>query len=142
QQHGAGRTDAMGTLAGRLKRRWVAERREADAKRALELYRDAMEIASAREDWDQSYYHSINVAFLTLAFERNRQAATDQARSTLEYCVHATAGKWRSASEGEANLILGDRQSALEAYQKALEFMPSRREAEAMLRQATWVTEI
>src|SRR5205085_2604298 len=31
------KTDAMGTLAGRLKRRWIAERQESDAKESYAL---------------------------------------------------------------------------------------------------------
>src|SRR5262249_52417246 len=58
ESHGKDRTDAMGTLAGRLKRRWLLDHREEDYHRALQLYSDALELS--KEAPDQRYYHAIN----------------------------------------------------------------------------------
>jgi len=69
-------TDAQGVLAGRLERQWNREGRRRDAERALSLYRDAYETSKAKPDWDQAYYHGINVAYMTALYLDDR----DQAR--------------------------------------------------------------
>ena len=69
EQHyrsGTSSTDALGVLAGRLKRRWLAERRAADLERARQLYSEGLARAEAEGDAAQAYYHAINIAFLDL----------------------------------------------------------------------------
>ena len=81
-------TDAMGTLAGRLKRRWLRERREDDATRAMELYRQAYDL-SENSDPAQAYYHAINIAFMNLALSGSLPDAQIWARRALEHCSAA-----------------------------------------------------
>jgi pimeloyl-ACP methyl ester carboxylesterase len=137
--HSKGRTDAMGTLAGRLKRRWMLERRQEDYDRALQLYSDAMQLAQNLPD--QLYYHAINVAFLKLAAGEGRQAK-ELAQQVLEYAQHGDMLLWRMATRGEAFLIVGDFDSAIDAYARAMEAGPSIREIESMYKQAIWIAEL
>lgn len=130
-------TDPMGVLAGRLKRRWLAERRRADAEKALTLYTDALARAEAKGDALQAFYHAINCGFMNLAFGSDLTAAREYAQKALDYCAKSgTLNVWRYATEGEAYLYLGDTARALEGYGKALALKPEPRQAASMYQQA------
>ena len=144
---GHGGTDPLGVLGGRIKRRWLAEGRRADGERALELYRLGLERSAAAEDHEQAFYHAINVAFLELAFARDRRAARQLAEQALGHCDrHAAAAAsetlWSLATRGEAQLLLGRDAEALAAYAAAIAREPSPRELDSMFVQATHLTEI
>jgi len=118
-------TDAMGVLAGRLKRRWLVERRMDDAEKACELYQQGFEISEQVGKHDQAFYHGINVAFMQLAYRNQESAAQETARKVLEHCQAAKLDRWRLATEGEANLLLGKIDAAMESYQAAVNSNPS-----------------
>jgi tetratricopeptide (TPR) repeat protein len=130
-------TDAQGTLAGRLKRSWLSLGKQRDATSALELYRDAYAAAAAAGDHEQAAYLGINVAFLELTFEHDPNAARDVATDVLNSCARSRPGHWRSATAGEAELHLGDRDAALAAYREAVALEPTPRELESMYVQAS-----
>lgn len=135
-------TDAMGVLAGRLKRRWLVERRAADAQRARQLYSEAFASAVAAEDAAQAYYHGINVAFMDLAYARAAERARQMARKVLEHCVRAPLEYWRLATEGEAYLVLRNTRVAVQRYEAAVAMTPKPRELESTYRQAVWVAQL
>lgn len=139
ESHSKGRTDAMGTLAGRLKRRWMLERRQADYDRALQLYSDALQLSQNQPD--QLYYHAINIAFLKLAAGEGAKAK-ELAQQALDYAQHGEMLLWRTATRGEALLILGDLDAAVGAYAQALETGPTVREIESMYKQALWIAQL
>ena len=132
----------MGILAGRFKRRWVLERNKKDAERATELYSQAMALSEKADDPDQVYYHAINVAFMALAAESDKKKAGELARKALAHCAKAEDNLWRSATEGEANLYLGNDQEAVAGYQAALDKNPAPRQITSMFQQAIRVAEI
>jgi tetratricopeptide (TPR) repeat protein len=149
RQQGASSTDAMGTLAGRLKRRWLTSRRAADAERARDLYTQALEAAERRGDHAQAYYLGINVAFFHAAYSRDEQSAREAAVRVLEHCRAAGAGQertsdqmWRLATEGEANLLLGDAVTALARYEAALRHEPMPWQIASMYQQALHLARI
>jgi pimeloyl-ACP methyl ester carboxylesterase len=114
-------TDPLGTLAGQLKRRWLVEHRRLDAERAIALYREALQKAEAKSDSNQGFYLAINCAFMELAYGGDVNAAREFAARALQHC--AKSGKqdvWRYATEGEAQLYLGDHAAALDAYTRAI----------------------
>lgn len=120
---GSAMTDVLGVLAGRIKRRWLVGRERADWKRACELYGEGLRRAKAERNADQAHYHAINLAFLALMAQppaapvgENAQAF---AREALEQCRRASAHFWRTATEAEAQAILGNRDEALALYRKA-----------------------
>ena len=141
ETHGEDKLDAMGTLAGRFKRRWIAERRKADLDRAMELYGTGFRVAQAERIPDQVYYHGINLAFLYLATDA-LQSARIHAELALTSAAQGVNRKWSEATAGEAELILGHSDSGLVHYRRALEFNPSMREIEATYRQAMWIAEL
>jgi hypothetical protein len=125
---GTPKTDAMGTLAGRLKRRWLADRTEADAREALALYTQARDLARQAGDAAQAYYLGINVAFLQFAYEQRLDRARTTAAEVLADCAAVEAqgaetrvdSRWRLAAEGEALLLRGDTAAATKRYTQAL----------------------
>ncbi len=131
-------TDLTGVLAGRLKRRWLVERRAEDADASLRWYRQAFEQSRAAGDDRQVYYHAINVAFMEWAYKADRSAARAMADTALAACARSPVDRWRLATEGEAAIILGDDQSALTAYRQALALKPSPREIDSIYQQASF----
>lgn len=114
-------TDALGVLAGRLKRRWLVESRKADADEALALYRQGFE-ESFGKNAEQAFYHAINCAFMARAYSGDVTASMGYAQEALTQC--AASGKddvWRHATEGEAHIYLGHPDEADAAYLRALE---------------------
>ena len=121
-------TDVQGVLAGRLKRRWLVTRTEANYQSAARLYRQAYDqaIGNVPPDSDQAYYHGINLAFLELAHAQNYAAAIQKARflaaEVLSHCEKAQDPKqelWRLATEGDALTILGRWEEGLQRHRKA-----------------------
>lgn len=139
QEAGRSSTDALGVLAGRLKRRWLVERRAADADRALELYNQALDLSQANNNHPQAFYHGINVAFMTLVHLHDDTKASAMAKTVLGHCANAPMDKWRLATEGEANLIMGRTTEALRKYKRAIQQEPTPREIQSMYQQAMWI---
>lgn len=144
-----GDTDAMGVLAGRLKRRWLVEQQRDDAERARDLYAEGFKISAERNDAPQAFYHGINLAFMTLACgdkpEIERQTIARQlAQKVIEYCAQAPVNKWRLATEGEAKYVLGEKVAALGSYEVAVHSKPAPtpRELDSMYQQAIRLTSI
>lgn len=143
---GAGSSsDALGTLAGRLKRRWLAERVAADLSRARELYARGLELATAEVNHEQAYYHAINIAFLDLMASPHDSKAMSKPREMAElskkHCALAPESFWRIATEAEAELILGDLEHAVALYARAVSMAESPRAIDSMYSQAIRVAE-
>jgi hypothetical protein len=142
-QGGISYTDAFGTLGGRLKRRWLAERAEADLSRARHLYVSGLELAEAQGDHEQAYYHAINIAFLDLMASPPDSMVTSQVRELAKraqaHCALSPEQSWRMATEAEAELILGDLKRAVELYSSAISTAKSHRAIDSMYSQAILV---
>jgi pimeloyl-ACP methyl ester carboxylesterase len=128
-------TDVLGTLGGRIKRRWVGERRQSDAELALSLYAHGHELATARNDHEQAYYHAINLAFLALLYGGDVPRARTWAADALRHCADQEArlraenlpdkdALWRAATRGEALLVEGRTEEALAEYRRAVKRDP------------------
>jgi pimeloyl-ACP methyl ester carboxylesterase len=145
QYHGTN-TDPVGVLAGRLKRRWAHEHHEADGRRALELYSRGYATAQAASNDQQAFYMAINVAFMELALDPKdpavRQRSSQWATKALDHARRSPVEKWRCATEGEANLVLGNTELALENYRAAIAMQPSPRELSSMFQQAYHVADV
>ena len=138
-------TELAGVLAGRLKRRWLADPdvRQSEGERALQLYRNAFATASRKQDHAQAAYNGINAAFMTLALEHDRATAQSIARPVLDHCAAAPAERWNEPTEGEANVYLGDSVAALAHYRKALDQGGwDSRELDVMQCQAVWAARL
>lgn len=112
QEHKSEGPDVIEVLAGRLKRRWVVERKRSDVIRAMELYQRGYDLATGKTppDHDQAYYSGINLAYLEMAYGQDYTAARARAEQVLEHCaaaVRSDSKKWKLATEGDAMVILG-----------------------------------
>jgi pimeloyl-ACP methyl ester carboxylesterase len=139
EQAGLRGNDARGVLAGRLKRRWLREGRQADWQQALALYQQAFDDAVDQGDHHQAYYHGINVCFLLCAAGSEvDQAAAAMAHRVLQHCSQVKPGFWSLGTAAEAHLLLGHTTAALADYRAAvaLEPPPQPREMESMHAQA------
>ncbi len=139
ERQGRTGTDAMGVLAGRLKRRWLLERQAKDADAAKELYTKAYGLTGPAGNDAQAFYHGVNIAFMQLAYDSDLNAAKQTAEKVLVHCARASREKWRLATEGEANLYLGNTQAALDNYQAAVALNPNPWEIASMYQQAVLV---
>jgi hypothetical protein len=136
RSYGKSETDAMGTLAGRFKRRWKQDRRERDAEEALDLYQRAYE---STEKPDQQYYHAINIAFMHLVYKEDHARAAEWADRAIEHCEESLDGVWRLATMGEAHLVHRRAEKALEHYEYALDLQPEPWRTRSMYEQAVVV---
>ena len=141
---GRDRLDPRGVLAGRLKRRWLLERRQADFDREMQLYTESREAAMAKGNFAQAYYQGINVAFLLLASTADHdpvpQAALEAARLAFEHVELAPPNPWATATRGEALLLLGQLEEAIAEYRVASRAATSVRDRNSMYVQAAVVT--
>ncbi len=138
-------TDALGVMAGRIKRRWLVQRQQQDWDASRDLYARALDMAERNADHEQAYYHAINVAFLDLLKLPQSapvsKAVTAMARRALAHCGKAAPSSWRYATEGEAMLMLDKFPKACANYRQAIENIRSPREAQSMFGQAMRVAE-
>jgi pimeloyl-ACP methyl ester carboxylesterase len=135
-------TDAMGVLAGRLKRRWLVERRSDDAENASQLYQQTFAQAEKDARHDQAFYHGINVAFMQLAYRNQESVAQETAKKVLEHCRAAKLDVWRLATEGEAHLLLGNIDAAMSGYRAAVTCNPKPRQLDSIFQQAVRVASL
>ena len=135
-------TDATGVLAGRLKRRWMAEGRDADGARALNMYSEALERALSNDDSPQAFYHAINAAFMTWAYGQGEAAALELADTALTHARQTPGAPWSAATEGEALLYIRDGVAALAAYSRGLAGDHTPREVRSMYQQAAWASQL
>lgn len=137
---GTSSIDAIGVLAGRVKRRWLAERRADDLVGALDLYRSGFQKASVEENHAQCFYHAINVAFLFVVSSPPLSPAPDDAITwadrAISHCKQVEEDRWQLATLGEAYLIRGESRYAEHLYKKAIEMTESPREIDSMYSQA------
>ncbi len=135
-------TDPLGVLGGRLKRRWLTGGRVIDADRALQLYGEGLTRSEADENWDQAFYHAINLAFLNLG-QGNKKACREMAQRALDHVGRSESAeaptKWSRATAGEACLYLREADRSVAAYEAALALRPKPREIASMYAQADQV---
>lgn len=133
--------DALGILAGRRKRRWLAGADAADAEAALALYRRGHEAFGSGSESPLAVYHAMNVALLSLAYKQDVPTCRSYASLALHHAMSAPSNdRWRYFAEGCAHLMLGADEVALVRYRQALGFGPSPRETESMLEQASQIS--
>lgn len=138
-------SNLLGILGGRVKRRWLVERRASDLARAQQLYGDGLAQAEAAGDHGQIHYHAINLAFLALMSVHPDSGVPAAARTfatrAMAACDHAHPSAWRDATVGEAHLVLGNLAAAADAYVRAAESARSVRDRESMYAQAVLATD-
>lgn len=142
--HGANFSDPFGVLGGRLKRRWLLQRKEADWGKAHDAYSKGLARSLDSEGKptspNQAMYHAINLAFLEMmhvpAVEAKiPKSALDHANQALEYALSASQDQWMHATKAEAQLYLGNIEIAAFEYRAAVR-LAKQREIDSMYNQA------
>ena len=113
-------SDVIGVLGGRFKRAYLKEFKKGDGKLAFKYYSKALALAQANTDCRQIYYHSINLAFLSLLINDDHGTMQKYAKIALASCDEDNFDSlWKLATLGEANLYLGNFDLAKKFYSKA-----------------------
>lgn len=115
------KSDPLGVLAGRYKRRYLAEGLQSDLQAAIDNYANALVIASSENNSEQIFYHAINLAFLSIVGEQDKLKMKKYAQLALDHCTSSHPDMWEVATIAEASMYLGDDEKALEKYKKAAE---------------------
>jgi len=107
------------------------------------MYEAGLTLAEAARDVQQTYYHSINLAFLHLvsrpAGSRIPEEVQRFAELALRSCTNARQDHWSLATEGDAYLMLGKDEEALKSYSRAIQLAKSPRDLDSMYQQAVLV---
>ena len=113
-------THLLGLIAGRLKRKYLETLSFATAQESFTFYEKGLELAQKREDWSEAYYHSINLAFLSLLAFEDPVEMKRHAREALDFIERAgEEGLWVEATKAEAYLYLKEEDKARKHYQAA-----------------------
>ena len=113
-------SDVMGVLAGRFKRSYLKEFKKEYGKLAFKYYSKALALAQTNTDCRQIYYHSINLAFLSLLINDDHGNMQKYAHMALASCDEDNFDSlWKLATLGEANLYLGNFDLSKNFYSKA-----------------------
>ncbi len=114
-------TDLMGIIGGRYKRSYLKFPSQADAEAAFVYYELALEKSTAKKNYDQIYYHAINLAFLSLVAENDKGRMRTYAQQALDATEKCEEDSWKYGTVAEASMYLGDMDKAKEYYTKAAE---------------------
>ena len=113
-------TDVLGLLGGRYKRQYLKNFSQEDGQKAMEFYQRGLEISEKKGNYEQVYYHSINLAFMSLMLEEDKSSMRDYAEKALEATENDPFDSlWKLSTIAEANLYMGKFKVAKEYYQKA-----------------------
>ncbi len=115
-------TDLMGIIGGRHKRDYLKTYSYKSSQLSRDYYSKALSISIENDVQSQIYYHSINLAFLSIVTDPETGRAemkkfAKQALEAAEKCDDA----WKYATIAEANMYLGNLDIAKEHYIKASE---------------------
>lgn len=121
-------TDLMGIIGGRHKRDYLKSSTSKSSELAKEYYSKALQISVENDDYNQIYYHAINLAFLSIVTdpEGGESKMMKYAKQALDATEHCRDNVWKYATVAEANMYIGDMDKAKEFYLKASEDAPIR----------------
>jgi len=121
-------TDLMGIIGGRHKRDYLKTYSYKSSQLSHEYYSKALQISVENEVHSQIYYHAINLAFLNIVTdpETGKSQMKKYANQALEAAEHCDDNIWKYATVAEANMYLGNLETAKEFYSKASENIPIR----------------
>lgn len=114
-------TDLMGIIGGRYKRAYLKFPSESDGDTAFVYYDLALEKSTAKNNYGQIYYHAINLAFLSIVVENDKEKMRAYAQQALDATAQCEDDPWKNATVAEANLYLRNFDKAKEFYIKAVE---------------------
>ncbi|PKP25760.1 MAG: hypothetical protein CVU03_06315 [Bacteroidetes bacterium HGW-Bacteroidetes-2] len=115
-------TDLIGVLGGRLKRKYLQTLSDSDGSKAMVYYNKGLAISTQKNDFEQMYYHAINLAFLSLIYEEDKNKMRKYAQQALEATEKDLfSSLWKNATIAEAAMYCGDFEKATVYYSLAAE---------------------
>ncbi len=114
-------TDLMGIIGGRYKREYLKLPSREAGENAFVYYELALEKSTEKKNYEQIYYHAINLAFLSLVIEEDKSKMEKYAEQALHVAGNCEDGLWKYATVAEASMYLGDLDEARKYYRKAAE---------------------
>ena len=113
-------SDLLGMLGGRHKRKYLQNYSQEEGSKALKYYTKGFEVAKAKNNKEQMYYHAINLAFMSLMHDEDRQSMREYAEIAME-CAQEDPFEsiWKHATLGEASLYMSDFENAKNYYSLA-----------------------
>ena len=113
-------SDLLGIIGGRYKRKYLLSYLHKDGIQAIKYYNEGIVIAKKNEDYQQTYYLQINLAFLNLLVDDNIRLMKKFANDALASCEKDSFDSlWKYATIAEANLYLGNLELAKQNYSEA-----------------------
>jgi pimeloyl-ACP methyl ester carboxylesterase len=113
----SGSLHLMGLLAGRVKRRYLQNMKDADGDLSFQLYKKAYDLAVAENNNDQQYFLAINLAFLSLIHEEDRSMMQNYATLSRKLAQQDPFDSvWKAATIAESSMYLADFKTAEEQY--------------------------
>jgi len=112
-------TDLMGIIGGRHKRQYLSTLSNKDGETSFNYYSKALELAKIEKNHSQIYYHAINLAFLSIAYQNNESKMLKYARMALKSANKCRDNLWKYATVAEANMYIGKMKQAKKFYAKA-----------------------
>ncbi|MEN8798243.1 MAG: caspase family protein [Flavobacteriaceae bacterium] len=114
-------TDLMGIIGGRYKRAYLKFPSQDDAETAFVYYELALEKSTNNKNYEQIYYHAINLAFLSLVVKDNKADMVKYAEQALHVAKNCANNLWKYATVAEANMYLNELDTAKKYYKMAAE---------------------
>jgi pimeloyl-ACP methyl ester carboxylesterase len=117
-------TDALGILAGRYKRKWLAGRLAENLQNSRSLYQLALEQSRMSHDVPQIWYHAINLAFLDVVASPDNSTEPASAQAHAAEALEAAqsyvpANYWSAVTIAEAKIVTSAYDEVVEAYAQA-----------------------
>ncbi|MGB5371860.1 MAG: caspase family protein [Flavobacteriaceae bacterium] len=112
-------TDLMGIIGGRYKRAYLRFPTVKDGETAYVYYSIALEKSQANNNQEQIYYHAINLAFLSLVIEQDKDGMKNYAQLALDAAETSSDDLWKIATVAEAHMYLGYLEKARVYYGRA-----------------------
>ncbi len=115
-------SDIMGIIGGRYKRKYLVDFLKQDADMAVAYYQKGLALTlqqNKENKEEQIYYHTINLAFLSLVYKDDEPAMKLYASQALEACKNCQDDIWKLATVAESNMYLGNLADAKTYYKQA-----------------------
>lgn len=111
------KSDMLGIIGGRYKRKYLLEGLQRDLDQAFYYYKEGLRLSEGNPK--QQFYHAINLAFLEKVGQDDEVEMKKYAQLALDNCISENKDVWELATVAEANLYLGNLATAKDFYVQA-----------------------
>jgi len=110
-------TDLIGLLGGRFKRKYLQTFEDEYGRKSFDYYAEGLRLSLGQNDNEQIYYHAINLAFMSLVYEEDKQNMREYGAQALEAAKKDPFDSiWKNATIAEAYMYMADFKNAQDYY--------------------------